>query len=80
MSAFIQQVTVDGADIQQLIFNKLAPACEGEQISHSVLGMLTYITLLMKPDIDLPDLQKIVMDTSEYMIMQLAPAPVGEPN
>jgi hypothetical protein len=76
----IHSVEVDGSEIQTLIFDKLAPACEGEKLAHSVLGMITFSILLMKPDIDVDQLQDVVMSTSEYMVMQLEPIPEGEAN
>ena len=77
----IQSVEVDGRDIHALIFNKLRPAVQGEQISHSVLAMLTLSALLMKPDIEIEALQDIVMDTSKHMLLQLSPIQVtGEAN
>ena len=72
-------IVIDGEDIQRLIFNKLGPACEGEQLSHAVLGMLTLTVLLLKPQVDIAQLQECVKGTSEYMMMVLS-EPVGEVN
>jgi hypothetical protein len=72
---FIQQVSVDGRDIQRLIFDRLAPAVEGEPLSHSVMAMITFAVLLMRPDIDLELLQDVVMSTSEHMIMAMTDTP-----
>lgn len=75
---FIQSVTVDGKEIQRLIFDRLMPAVEGEPLSHSILSLITFSVMLMKPDIDLETLQKLVLSTSEHIIMNIAP--VGTPN
>lgn len=69
----IQSITLEGSDVQRFIANKLAPACEGEKITHSVLSMLTYSVLLMHPEIEVEELKKIVMETSEFMVISLAP-------
>lgn len=74
----IESVSVDGRDIQKLIFDKLGPALDGEKMAHSILAMLTFTVLLLKPDIELEEVQKIVMSTSEFLVMSLAP--MGEAN
>ena len=74
MNPVIQHVSVDGRDIQRLIFDKLVPTVEGEELMHSVLAMLTLVFILLYPDIKMDDLQKAVMNTSEFMIMQMMPA------
>jgi hypothetical protein len=80
MHPFIQNVTVEGRDIQRLIFDRLAPAVEGEPLSHTVLAMLTFSVLLMRPNIDLDLLQDVVMSTSEHMIMAMTDVAEGEAN
>ena len=71
MSQLLQAVTVDGRDIQRLIFDRLAPAVEGEPLSHAVLSMLTFAVLLMRPGIELDKLQDIVMSVSEHMVLAM---------
>lgn len=72
MDAKIHSIDIDGRDIQALIFKKLAPACKGERLSHAILALLTYSVILMKPDIEIADLQDTVMSTSEFMMLKLA--------
>lgn len=76
----IQQVSVDGKDIQRLIFDRLMPAIEGEPLGHSVLSLLTLSVLLMRPDIDIEKLQDVVMSTSEHMILSMTDMPEGQAN
>lgn len=67
-----ETIEIKGSDIQGFIFDKLGPACQGEKLSHAVMGMLTYIVLLMKPDIEVGDLQDAVMGTSEHITATMA--------
>jgi hypothetical protein len=76
---FIQQVTADGRDIQRIVFDRLAPAVEGEPLSHSVMALITFSILLMRPDIDLDHLQAVVLSTSEHIIMAMSDD-IGEAN
>jgi len=78
MKPFVQSVTVEGKDVQRVIFDRLSPAIEGEPLAHAILSMLTFSIMLMKPDIEIEQLQDIVMSTSEHIIMHLSP--VGEAN
>lgn len=80
MKPALQHVSIDGDTINKIIFDRLAPALAGEQLSHSVLGMLTYAIILMKPDISNDQLQNLVMDASSYIVMQLTPIDAGEAN
>lgn len=77
---FIQRVSANGKDIQAIIFDRLAPAVEGESLSNSVLAMLTFSVLLMRPNVDVELLQDVVMSTSEHMIMALMDVVPGEAN
>jgi len=63
---------VDGKDIKDFIYNKLGPACQGERVSHAVLGMITYAFLVQKHDITVEQLQEAVMGTTEHMMTYLA--------
>lgn len=67
----IRAVSVAGKDIQRIIDNKLAPACEAEQLDNAVISMLTFSIILMKPSIDASTLQEVVMNTSQHIILQL---------
>ena len=67
----IRAVSVSGKDIQRIVYDKLAPACEAEQLEHAVLSMLTFSIILMKPSIDVDTLQEVVMNTSQHIILQL---------
>jgi hypothetical protein len=71
----VQQVSVDGKDVQRIIFDRLVPAIEGEDFKNSVLSMLTLAILMMKPNIAIEQLEQVVMGTSEYMVMAMADAP-----
>jgi hypothetical protein len=71
MTQLLQSVTVDGRDIQRLIYDRLAPAVEGEPLSHAVLSMLTFAVLLMRPSIELEKLQEVVMAVSEHMVLAM---------
>ena len=81
MNPIIRSVTVDGKDIQRLLFDKLMPACEGETLEHSVLAMLCLCSLMMRPDVAVEKLQETVMATSAYLITQLTDSvPMSEAN
>lgn len=68
----IQQVTVDGADIQGFIIDRLAPVCRDQQLSITVLSLLAYATILMKPDIKFDELQKLVQEVAQSIIVRFA--------
>jgi hypothetical protein len=80
MNPHIRSVTVEGRDIQRLIYDRLAPAIEGEELASSVLALLTFAVLLMRPSIPMELLQSTVMSTSEHMILAMSDAPEGEAN
>lgn len=69
----IQHVTVEGSDIQRVIHDRLSPAVEGESLELSILSLLTFAVWIMRPTIEVEDLQRIVQTTSEHIVMQLAP-------
>jgi len=71
---YIQQVSIDGRDIQRIVFDRLAPALEGEDLAPSVFSLIMFSIMLMKPDIDMESLQEAVQSTSEHIIMALTPA------
>jgi hypothetical protein len=64
-------VEVDGKEIQELIFSKIAPACDGHPMGHVILGMLTFTILLLKPQVEIEELRDCVLQTSEFMTMTL---------
>lgn len=71
MNPLIRSVSVNGKDIQRIVYDKLAPACETEELDHAILSMLTFTVILIKPDIKEQQLKDAVMNVSEYLILQL---------
>jgi hypothetical protein len=67
----IQPVSVEGREIQRLVFDRIAPAIEGESIEAAVLSLLTMAVLVMKPDVTIERLQEIVLQTSETLILSM---------
>lgn len=80
MTAIIETVEVDGSVIQQLMYEKLMPACEGEHTGHVILALLTLSVIMMKPDITSEALKNCVMSMSEQVVLQLADIPDGMAN
>ena len=72
MTQAIFKIEVSGAEIQNLILNTLAPAVEGKPVTHAILAMLTFSVMLMKPYIDVKELQECVMGASSYIVTHLA--------
>ena len=71
---------VDGSVIQQLMYEKLMPACEGEHTGHAILALLTLSVIMMKPDVTTEQLRNCVMGMSEHVVLQLAEIPEGMAN
>lgn len=88
MSQFIKsslptyhQVTVEGAALQPIIFDKLMPALLGIPHDHGVLAMLTLCAIIMRPNIEPEKLHEVVMKTSEALVLNLSDdVPAGEAN
>lgn len=72
MTQPVFKIEVSGAEIQNLILNTLAPAVEGKPVTHSILAMLTFSVMLMKPNIDIKELQECVMGASSYIVTHLS--------
>jgi hypothetical protein len=75
MNPMIRNATISAHDIQRLT-TKLNAAMRGESMPDVVLSMIVYATKLMKPDCDDDEMQKMVMNTSEFMTLNLWPAGV----
>jgi hypothetical protein len=74
----IQHVVVEGSDIQRVIHDRLSPAIEGENMELSILSMITFAVWIMRPNIEVEELQRIVQSTAEYITLQVSP--MGEAN
>ena len=72
MTQAIFKIEASGAAIQDLILNTLAPAVDGKPVAHSILAMLTFSVMLMKPTIDIKELQECVMGASSYIVTYLS--------
>ena len=55
-------------DVGAVINEKLAPALDGETIPKAIVSMLTFILLLIKPDIEPPEAEKAVRLISDYIL------------
>ena len=71
----VQKISVSGAELHNLIFNKLAPACSGELLDHAVLAMLTLSVMMMRPNISHERMQEVVLKTSETLVLNLMDVP-----
>ena len=71
----IETYTTPGDVIENIIFEKLSPSLDGVMKRDAVLSMLTFSCLLMRPELDDPDLlQTTVEKMSEVMVTALAPS------
>lgn len=75
----IQYAEVPGAQIQEVIWQRLMPALEGTPIDAAILSMLTFSTLLMKPDTDIEVVKAAVQAATETIVLHIAP-PTGQAN
>ena len=66
-----QQIAIDGASVQKIIFEKLMPAVDDIPMGEAVLAMMTFTVFLMKQDLPVEDLRQIVFDTSKFIVMSL---------
>jgi hypothetical protein len=64
-------VTIDGPEIQRIVFDRILPAIEGEKIEGVVVSLLTAAVLALKPNISIEELQDVVMDTSTHLLFHL---------
>lgn len=76
---FLQAVTVEGKEIQRIVFDRLQPAIEGENFEESIMSLLIFAILLMKPEIELEALQEVVLSTTEHIMMHIS-VPEGPAN
>lgn len=58
-------------DVGAIINEKLAPALDGEPITKAIVAMLTFILLLMKPEIQPEEAERIVRATTDFLMDQL---------
>lgn len=56
------------------------PAVEGARIDHTIISMLAFAVLLMKPDVPLDDLKVAVQSATEAMALSLVPVPKDQAN
>lgn len=71
----IEQFEADGAEIQRVIYQRLMPSLDGEQLGYSVLALIALSVILMKPDIEGEQLQEIITNVSQTIILHLSEAP-----
>jgi hypothetical protein len=74
MSTVIRQVEVSGEVIENIVYDRLVPALNEVDAKHAVLSMLTFSVILMKPSIQIEELQHVVMSVSEALVTALVPA------
>lgn len=70
---FLQSITVEGKEIQRIVFDRLMPAIEDEPIEPSILSLIIFAILMMQPDIPTEKLQEVLLSTTEHIIMMIAP-------
>lgn len=75
MNQLIKAVTIDGKEIQRIVFDRLIPAIEGEVPESAFLSLLTFAVMMMKPDISIDQLQEIVIDASEHILLSMTEVP-----
>lgn len=80
MAAVIREIEVDGATIEDLVYERLVPALENVDAKHAVLAMLTFCAVLMKPSIKIEELQQTVLSTSQALVASLVPAEGNQAN
>lgn len=76
---FLTPVTVDGPNIQRIIFDRLSPAVEDEDLEQSIVALLVFAILLMKPDIEQETLQDLLLNVSQQIILATT-VPTGPAN
>ena len=67
-------------DITEFINTKLGPALDGEDEGLAVTSMLTFILMVLKPDITADEVQKYVQDASAYLVTLIADSEEGQAN
>lgn len=72
----IEKFEADGQEIQRIIYTRLMPAVDGESLGHSVLSLIAFSIILMKPDIDMDRLQEIITSVSQTIILHLSGADI----
>lgn len=67
----IRSVSIDGKNIQRVLFDRLIPAVEGEDVESTILALYTLAVMMMNPGISTERLQEVVMATSQYLMMMM---------
>lgn len=80
MTQIIRKVNVDGETVRNIIYDCLEPALDGQRKDHSVVALLTFACLLMKPDIEGTQLQDVILNVSELLVTALASTQSEEAN
>lgn len=75
-----EMTEVPGAEIQQLIWERLMPALDGLPIPHAVLAMLSFCVIILKPNATPDELGFTVEEASKMIITSLAPVKEGSVN
>ena len=75
----ITHFTVDGPDIQKMIWDHLLPAVTGLPKDQAIIGMLALSTLLMKPNASLDELQSAIQGATQVIVTALS-TPTGKVN
>lgn len=71
----IENIGIDGNEVQRVIFDRLLPSLEGESFELQMTALMTLCVLMAKQDITFDELQEAVMNLSEYLILLVADEP-----
>lgn len=69
-----RRVTVSSNKVAELVFEKIFPAMQGQPTDAMVLSLICAAAIAMKPAIEQDELQRVILETSGYLINQLTPA------
>lgn len=72
-----RKVTVSSQKVAELVFEKIFPAMQGQPTDAMVLSLICAACLAMRPNCDHEKLQRVIMDTSGYLITQLMDEPAA---
>ena len=63
----IEKSTIPVEAIDDIVQNKLTPALEGEDGETAVIAMLVMILLLVRPDLEMDEIQEHLLGLSGYL-------------
>lgn len=73
----VDEMSVAGADIEEVIHTRIGPAIDGIPVPLAVLSMVATICLILKPEIEPEKLQDAITSISHGIMLTLSDLPSG---